>query len=120
MARLPVDVNAEGTYSPNQKLKVFMEASTPDFEEIKESRKTLAERVKKNIATAQAKQKKYYDKKHSGQSSFGVGCVVLKKDFTRKKRRGRKLDYRWEGPYRIVASLGKGLYQLKRIEDSKV
>ena len=44
MARLPVDVNAEGTYSPNQKLKVFMEASTPDFEEIKESRKTLAER----------------------------------------------------------------------------
>ena len=42
---------------------------------------------------------------------------VLKKDFT---RRGGKLDYRWEGPFIITKSLGKGLYQLKEQNGSKV
>jgi hypothetical protein len=36
----------------------------------------------------------------------------LKKDFTRKRRRGGALDYRWLGPYTIVHSLGKGLYSI--------
>ena len=45
---------------------------------------------------------------------------VLKRDFTRKKRRGGKLDYRWQGPYIIVASLGKGLYRLKEMHGERV
>ena len=35
------------------------------------------------------------------------------KDFTRKKRKGGKLDMRWKGPYTIVKILGKGLYTLE-------
>ena len=46
--------------------------------------------------------------------------MVLKKDFTRKKRKGGKLDYRWQGPYVILASVGKGLYKLKELNGDKV
>ena len=34
-----------------------------------------------------------------------------------KEKKGGKLDYRWLGPYKIVKSLGKGLYSLKGVED---
>jgi len=47
---------------------------------------------------------------------FSVGSTVLKKDFTRRKRRSGKLDYRWLGPYTITAALRKGLFQLKELK----
>ena len=69
--------------------------------------------MKKNIEAAQRKQKQYYyDAKHGSSSCFTTGSLVWKKDFLRKKRRGRKLDYKWEGPLTIVLSLGKGLFKL--------
>lgn len=40
-------------------------------------------------------------------------------DFTCKKRAGGKLDSRWTGPYRIVNSLGRGLYKLESVQNSK-
>ena len=43
---------------------------------------------------------------------------VLKKDFRRKKRAGGKLDFTWLGPYRIVKSLGRGLYRIVSVDDS--
>ena len=66
-----------------------------------------------NIQKAQEKQKILYDKKHNVAAAFSVGSVVLKKDFRRKKRRGGKLDFCWEGPYTITKSLGRGLYCLE-------
>ena len=47
-----------------------------------------------------------------------MDALVLK-DFTRKKRAGVKLDSRWTGPYRIVNSLGRGLYSLESVQNSK-
>ena len=44
---------------------------------------------------------------------FGVGSAVLLKDFNRKKRKGGKLDFRWQGPFEIISSLGTGLFKLK-------
>ena len=78
------------------------------------------EAVKSNIEQAQKKQKEYYDLKHGAAACFNVGSVVLKKDFTRKKRKGGKLDYWWQGPYMITASLGKGLFKLKELNGDKV
>ena len=80
----------------------------------------MEELVKENIEAAQTKQKKYYDEKFGVSSCFSVGSTVLKKDFKRKKRRGGKLDYRWQGPYTITAALGKGLYQLKELNGDQV
>lgn len=71
-----------------------------------------------NIERAQEKQKKQYDKKHAAPSAFRVGVRVLRKDFTRKKRRGGKMDPKWLGPYLIEKDLGRGRYKLRSVKDT--
>ena len=51
----------------------------------------LLEQAKANIILAQQRQKKVYDRKHSNPQIFRTGAVVLKKDFTRKKRKEENL-----------------------------
>ena len=75
--------------------------------------------LSKNIQTAQAKQKRNYDQKHNVAECFGVGSTVLLKDFNRKKHKGGKLDFRWQGPFVIVSSLGRGLFKLKDLNGTK-
>lgn len=77
----------------------------------------LLEQAKANIISAQERQKRVYDQKHSNPHVFRKGGLVLKKDFTRKKRKGGKLDPKWLGPYKIVDSLGRGLYCLQEVCD---
>lgn len=119
-ARLPIDINAEAMYDPDQKLKEFASEEEPKKEQSVAKRRIMEEMMKANIEAAQTKQKQYYDEKFGVSSCFTVGSTVLKKDFIRKKRRGGKLDYRWQGPYTITAALGKGLFQLKELHGDKV
>ena len=74
----------------------------------------------KNIKKAQNKQSKYFDKKHGAGSPFVVGAPVLKKNLLRKKKRDGSLDFRWEGPFKISKSLGRGLYKLEEINGGMV
>ena len=68
--------------------------------------------------SATPKQKEIYDKKHcTNPEVYSVGALVLKKDFTRKKRKGGKLDSKWLGPFRITKVLGKGLYSLESFDE---
>ena len=76
--------------------------------------------VKANFEKAQAKQKEQYDRKHTLAGSLSIGALVLKKDFTRKRRRGGALDYRLLGPYTITTTLGKGLYRLEWVQTGAV
>lgn len=85
-----------------------------------EGRQEVLDRAKSNIIKAQQKQKEAYDKKHSCPEVYKLGAVVLKKDFTRKKRKGGKLDAKWLGPFTIVGSLGRGLYRLKKTGTEEV
>ena len=116
---MPVDINAEANYDPDQKLREFANKDEPNEEQNDTKRRKMEGLVKSNIEAAQSKQK-YYDEKFGASSCFRVGSTVLKKDFTRKKRKGGKLDYRWQGPYIITAALGKGLFQLKELNGDKV
>ena len=51
-------------------------------------------------------------------STISLMCMLLvKKDFTRKKRKGGKLDSKWVGPYKIAKALGKGLYRLEDVSN---
>ena len=59
-------------------------------------REHILQDAKKNIIRAQAKQKAAYDRRHCHPEVFRVGAMVLKKDFTRKKRKGGKLDPKWK------------------------
>ena len=76
--------------------------------------------VKTHVESAQRKQKLYYDQKHAAGDLFTVGSLVLKKVFRRKRRRGGKMDYRWQGPFVITSVLGKGLYSLKERDGDQV
>ena len=84
-----------------------------NFRETMESRMNILKEAKCNILKAQAKQKKDCDKRRNFPQMFQVGAIVLKKDFTRRKRKGGKLDSKWTGPFEITASLGRGLFCLK-------
>ena len=119
MARLPVDFNASINFDADAKLKEFMDAKTNDSLERAAKRQKTEEAVKSNIEQAQKKQKEYYDLKHGAAACFNVASVVLKKR-TSKNRKGKKLDYRWQGPCMITASLGKGLFKLKELNGDKV
>lgn len=87
--------------------------SIGDFVPDVEKKQELLDRAKRNILQAQQKQKEAYDKKHFNPPVYEIGSLVLKKDFQRKKRKGGKLDTKWVGPYKIVASLGRGLFRLE-------
>ena len=119
-ARLPVDINTEAISDPNDRLKQYENKEDPDAEEVASKRRKLEETVKNNIEMAQTKQKTYYDKRFGAASCFKVGSKVFVKDFTRKKRKGGKLDTRWLGSYIVTTALGKGLFELKAVEGSKV
>ena len=82
-------------------------------------RSKVAEKVKENIIAAQARQKKAYDRKRHNPETFKAGALVLRKDMKRKKRAGGKLDFKWLGPYMIVQSMGRGLYQIQDVNDPK-
>ena len=76
-------------------------------------RSSVLEKVKQNVEVAQEKQKADYNKKHANPSVYAIGSIVLVKDFTCKKWKEGKLDFRWLGPYYIMRNLGKGSYLLQ-------
>ena len=77
----------------------------------------VAQTVKENILAAQRRQKRAYDRKHHNPATFKVGALVLRKDMKRKKRAGGKMDFKWQGPYKILKSVGKGIFQILNTND---
>lgn len=120
MARIPVDINSSSNYDAAEKLQEFHQADQLSFSSENAKWQKDADIIKKNIKTAQAKQKRNYDQKHNVAKCFSVGSNVLLKDFNRKKRKGGKLDFRWRGPFVITSSLGRGLFKLKELHGTKV
>ena len=114
-AVLPIDVH----YCTNTASLVHDKQLDDDEVEVRmlHQRKVL-EVVKMNIAAAQTRQKVQYDRKHYNPDVFEPGSIVLKKDFRRKKCAEGKQDFTWLGPYRIVKSLGRGLYRIVSVDDS--
>ena len=73
--------------------EVFGQGCNPDtIQKMQKDTKKRLEKAKVNIICAQQKQKE------------DVGALVLKKDFTKKKRKGGKLNSKWVGPYNIHKS----------------
>lgn len=121
-AHLPVDVDSNKC-TPEELLEKWhqMGPFTPvDVEQLTARRQQLVEEAKSKIKAAQEKQKHYYDLKHAKPCVYEVGAKVLLKDFTRKKRKGGKLDVKWIGPFQITKSLGKGVYMLMSIENPAI
>ena len=103
-ATLPTDINIQ-----KQSTKELIDdVDSDDVNKLTEKRKNLLQIAKANILNAQKKQKDYYDRKRANPLYYKSGALVLVKDFTRKKRKGGKLDPKWVGPYFIKKSALEG------------
>ena len=80
----------------------------------------IIQAAKENILIAQQKQKEHYDRKHCVGGAYKLGAKVLLRDFTRRKRKGGKMDLKWQGPYTITKCLGKALYALRAVDNIDV
>ncbi|GJS00169.1 hypothetical protein Tco_0316677 [Tanacetum coccineum] len=61
---------------------------------------------------SKAKMEKYYNSKvHS--TSFNPGDMVYRSNDASHAKDGGKVGPKWEGPYEVTESLGKGAYKLK-------
>ena len=115
---LPVEIRSDASEDVDN---VFATHDEDALQEQLEAKKKILEQAKENIVDAQQKQKTAYDRKHATRPAvFAAGALVLKKDFTRKKRKGGKVDAKWVGPYMITQILGRGLYCLQSLDDSSV
>ncbi|GKB28089.1 reverse transcriptase domain-containing protein [Tanacetum coccineum] len=63
-------------------------------------------------AKSKAKMEKYYNSKVRS-TSFRLGDMVYRSNDARHAKDGGKLGPKWEGPYEVTESLGKGAYKLK-------
>ena len=112
-ATLPIDIELR-KHSSDSVVEAFLDLPEPDSSMMASARLQILEEAKQNILQAQQKQKELYDRKHAKPELFAKGQLVLKKDFTRKKRKGGKLDSKFLGPYVIVKALKKGTYILAK------
>ncbi|GJZ76925.1 hypothetical protein Tco_0641597 [Tanacetum coccineum] len=63
-------------------------------------------------AKSKAKMEKYYNSKVRSASFIPGDLVYRNNDASRAKNTG-KLGPKWEGPYEVIESLGKGSYKLR-------
>lgn len=107
-ARLPLDMEGKGDVEPDDD-----ETLHNRLVELASSLKEKRQEAKKNIETAQAKQKHRYDLKHKAPV-YKVGDMVLRYNRRRDTRVGDKLSSRFTGPFKIVEVMGRGVYRLQQ------
>ena len=73
-------------------------------------------RAKVNIANAQVRQKRNYDKRFENKESFNVGDIVLLENQINKNRKGGKTSTRFSGPYKIEGISNTGNCTLRHEE----
>ena len=110
-ATLPIDIEFRKAL-PEEVSREYHNLEEPDMAKLEEERARRLDEAKQNILEAQQKQKETYDRKHAKPECYKIGQLVLKKDFTRKKRKGGKLEIRFLGPYTISKVLPHGTYEL--------
>ena len=119
-ATLPIDLDTSRT-DPAEKVERYVKAEEVNHEEQLQERVKQLEEAKENILVAQQKQKELYDRKRANPECYHIGALVLKKNFLRKKKKGGKLDDRYDGAFKITKLLPNGVYLIEPVEDpSKV
>ena len=111
-ATLPIDIDLRKAL-PEEAVSTFVDLNEPDMDKLAEERVKQLEEAKRNILEAQRKQKEVYDKKHAKPDQYKIGQLVLKKDFTHRKRKGGKLEARFPGPYTFTKVLPNGTFELE-------
>ncbi|GJX36170.1 reverse transcriptase domain-containing protein [Tanacetum coccineum] len=100
-----------------------MEVDPTKNDEALEVNLDLIEEKREQAAIQEAKSKtkmeKYYNSRVRG-TSFRPGDMVYRSNDASHARDGGKLGPKWEGPYEVAESLGKGAYKLKDCKGNKL
>ena len=86
------------------------------IEEMKKVKETTIGRAKVNIANAQIRQKRNYDKRFESKEKFEIGDSVLLENQVNKNLKGGKRQNRFSGPYTILDISKAGNCTLKHKE----
>ena len=86
------------------------------IEEMKKVKETMIGRAKVNIANAQIRQKRNYDKRFESKEKFEIGDSVLLENQVNKNCKGGKRQNRFSGPYTILDISKAGNCTLKHKE----
>ena len=87
-AVIPIDIRSDASKIEAVD-EVFSGCDEDAVQKMEAARKNTLEQAKQNIVAAQEKHKEIYDKKHcTNPEVYSVGALVLKKNFTQKKRKG--------------------------------
>ena len=89
------------------------------MEHLQDIKTQLFGEVKENIAKAQEKQKRNYNKKHLGHA-IPVGTKVWRKIMVNLHRMGGKMVKKWDGPFIITEVTEKNTHQLKNCATEKI
>ncbi|GJX47771.1 reverse transcriptase domain-containing protein [Tanacetum coccineum] len=93
-----------------------MEVDPTKNDEALEINLDLIEEKREQAAIQEAKSKTKMEKYYNSRvrdTSFKPGDMVYRNNDTSHARDGGKLGPKWEGPYEVAESLGKGAYKLK-------
>ena len=86
------------------------------IEEMKKVKETTIGRAKVNIANAQIRQKRNYEKRFESKEKFEIGDLVLLESQVNKNRKGGKRQNQFSGPYTILDISKAGNCTLKHKE----
>ena len=86
------------------------------IEEMKKVKETTIGTAKVNIANAQIRQKRNYDKRFESKENFEIGDLVLLENQVNRNRKGGKREKRFSGPYTILDISKAGNCTLKHKE----
>ena len=92
-AILPLDLDAGVHQGPCNEAEVTICSQETEIQQKESQHEGILEEVKKNIISAQKKQKEQYDKKHSKAVFYSVCTQILKKE--KKKRRQTRFPMGW-------------------------
>ena len=84
-----------------------------NVEEMKKVKAAAIGRAKVNIANAQKRYKRNYDKRFENREVFKMGDLVLLENQRNKNRKGDKRDVKYSGPYTIMEISVEGNCTLK-------
>lgn len=90
-----------------------IEDEQKEVEAMQEQRLNTSKIAMENIAKAQERQKRNYNKR-CNPNNFEDGDEVLMAVVRNKNRCGGKFDERYAGPYKIVTAVTNGVYRLQR------
>ena len=100
--KYPTDDELERDLTRNEVEEIEHECLEYNIQQMKRVKQAAIGRAKVNIANAQTRYKRNYDKRFANKEDFKVGDRVLLENQINKNRTGSKRADRFSGPYKII------------------